>query len=156
MVVAIGRAKRVRFKGRNQLDTVEGKSNVTGLVWRSDRVVWRGLTLHAYLPRRTQRDPVLAHGLAAPVKYVRLVRRRMGERTRYVAQLICEGTPYQKPEHTLGAGTVGLDLGPSTLAVVSDTAARLERFCVDLDVPEATMRQEQRHLDRQCRANNPD
>ena len=42
MQVAVGNAKRVRFKGRHQLDTVEGKSNETGLVWRSDRVVWRG------------------------------------------------------------------------------------------------------------------
>ncbi|MGO8950476.1 MAG: hypothetical protein ACLQUY_23015 [Ktedonobacterales bacterium] len=36
--IAFGQAKRVRFKGRNQLDTVEGKSNATGLVWRTDSV----------------------------------------------------------------------------------------------------------------------
>ncbi|MGO8950334.1 MAG: hypothetical protein ACLQUY_22275 [Ktedonobacterales bacterium] len=154
--MAMGKAKRVRFKGRNQLDTVEGKSNATGLVWRTDRVVWRGVTLLAYLPKGTQRDPVLAHGLAAPVEYVRLVRRRIGERTRYCAQLICVGKPYQKPEHTLGAGTVGLDLGPSTFAVVSETEARLERFCAELDPLPVQMRREQRHLDRQRRANNPD
>ena len=121
LCMAVGKAKRVRFKGKQQLDTVEGKSNETGLVWRSDRVVWRGLTLPASLPQRVRRDPVLAHGLAAPVKYVRLVRRRIGERTRFWVQLICEGTPYQKPKHTLGEGVVGLDLGPSTLAVVSAT-----------------------------------
>jgi putative transposase len=154
--VAVGKAKRVRFKGRYQLDTVEGKSNATGLVWRSDRVVWRGLTLLAYLPQGTQHDPVLAHGLAAPVKYVRLVRRRIGERTRYAAQLICAGKPYQKPEHPLGDGTVGLDLGPSTVAVVSDTEARLEQFCTSLDPQATQIRREQRHLDRQRRANNPD
>ena len=156
MRVAVGRAKRVRFKGKHQLDTVEGKSNETGLVWRTDRVVWRGVTLPAYLPARAQRDPVLTHGLAAPVKYVRLVRRRIGARTRYSAQLICEGKPYQKPEHTLGAGIVGLDLGPSTFAVVSDTAARLDHFCAELDPQAAQIRREQRHLDRQRRANNPD
>jgi putative transposase len=154
--IALGRAKRVRFKGRHQLDTVEGKSNETGLVWRTDRVVWRGLTLHAYLPRGTQHDPVLAHGLAAPVKYVRLVRHRMETRTRYAAQLICAGKPFQKPEHPLGQGSVGLDLGPSTVAVVSQTAARLERFCAELDIPAAQIRREQRHLDRQRRATTPE
>jgi putative transposase len=155
--LALGKAKRVRFKGNSQLDTVEGKSNATGLVWRTDRVVWQGLSLPAYLPgHRTQTDAVLAHGLAAPVKYVRLVRRRMGEHTRYFAQLICEGLPYQKPEHTLGQGTVGLDLGPSTFAVVADSMARLEPFCAELDVQATAMRREQRHLDRQRRANNPD
>jgi hypothetical protein len=156
MRVAVGRAKRVRFKGKHQLDTVEGKSNETGLVWRTDRVVWRGLSLPAYLPARARCDPVLAHGLAAPVKYVRLVRRRVGERTCFRVQLICEGLPYQKPEHILGEGIVGLDLGPSTIAVVSDTAARLNYFCAELDPQAAQIRQEQRHLDRQRRANNVD
>jgi putative transposase len=156
MQVAVGRAKRVRFKGKQQLDTVEGKSNETGLVWRTDRVIWRGLSLPAYLPKGNQRDPVLAHGLAAPVKNVRLVRRRRNGTVRYAAQLICEGQPYQKPEHLLGEGTVGLDLGPSTVAVVSQTEARLERFCAELDPQAAAMRREQRRLDRQRRANNPD
>jgi transposase len=155
--VAIGEAKRVRFKGEHQLDTVEGKSNETGLVWRSDQVVWRGLSLPAYLPgNRIPSDAVLAHGLAARVKYVRLVRRRKNGTVRYAAQLICEGIPYQKPEHVLGAGTVGLDLGPSTVAVVSDAEARLQRFCAELDVQAAQIRREQRHLDRQRRANNPE
>jgi putative transposase len=72
--LALGKAHRVRFKGKQQLDTVEGKSNDTGLTWRRDRVVWRGLTLLAYLPPRASQDPVLAHGLSSPVKYVRLVR----------------------------------------------------------------------------------
>jgi putative transposase len=90
------------------------------------------------------------------VKYVRLVRRRIHDTVRYSAQLICEGLPYQKPTHMLGQGTVGLDLGPSTVAVVSDTAARLESFCADLDPQAVQIRREQRHLDRQRRANNPD
>jgi putative transposase len=158
--VALGKAQRVRFKGKQQLDTFEGKSNVTGLVWRSDRVVWRGLTLPAVLPPRLlkepERDPVLAHGLAARVKYVRLVRRRMNGRPRFWVQLICEGTPYQKPQHGLGMGRVGMDLGPSTVAVVSETSARLQPFCAELDPEAAVIRREQRHLDRQRRANNPD
>jgi putative transposase len=89
----------------DQLDTVEGKSNETGLVWRTDRVVWRtdrvvwrGLILSAYLPRHRApggcSDPVLAHGMASRVKYVRLVRRRISERTRFWVQLIGEGHPY--------------------------------------------------------------
>jgi putative transposase len=94
--------------------------------------------------------------LAARVKYVRLVRRRIGERTRYAAQLICEGKPYQKLEHPLGQGTVGLDLGPSTFAVVADSMARLEIFCAELDPQAAQLRRDERHLDRQRRANNPE
>jgi hypothetical protein len=157
MRLAVGKAKRVRFKGKHQLDSVEGKSNRTGLVWRSDRVVWRGFSLPVYQLARAQRDPVIAHGLSSRVKYVRLVRRRIGgEQTRFWVQLICEGKPYHKPEHTLGEGIVGLDLGPSIFAVVSEHGARLEHFCAELDVQAAQIRREQRHLDRQRRANNPD
>src|SRR5215472_4887039 len=108
----LGKARRVRFKGRHQLDTVEGKTNTSGIRWCGDHVEWTGLLLPARLDRH---DPVQAHGLACPVKYVRLVRRKLLERNRFYAQLVCEGTPYQKPQHHLGLGIVGLDLGPSTI-----------------------------------------
>ena len=111
----VGKARRVRFKGRHQLDTVEGKTKTSGIRWCGTRVEWKGLELEALLDPR---DQVQAHGLACPVKYVRLVRRKLGERNRFYAQLVCEGTPYQKPQHQLGSGIVGLDLGPSTIAVV--------------------------------------
>src|SRR5260221_10091034 len=84
----VGTARRVRFKGRHQLDTVEGKTNSSGIRWCGDHVEWKGLVLPA---RLDPRDPVLAHGLACPVKYVRLVRRKLGERNRFYAQLVCRG-----------------------------------------------------------------
>jgi len=90
----LGTARRVRFKGRHQLDTVEGKTNTSGIRWCTDHGEWKGLVLPA---RLDPRDPVLAHGLACPVKYVRLVRRKLGERNRFYAQLVCSGTPFRKP-----------------------------------------------------------
>ncbi len=160
--VAIRKAKHVRFKGKQQLDTVEGKSNETGLTWRSDRLVWKGVTLLAHLPKLRagqkleQHDPVLAHGLASHVKYVRLVRRKIRGRNRFCAQLICEGKPYQKPTHPLGDGVIGLDLGPSTIAMVTPTEAALHPFCPELAQDDRAVRREERHLDRQRRANNAD
>jgi putative transposase len=104
---------------------------------------------------RLRTDAVLAHGLASRVKYVRLVRRKIQGINRFSAQLICEGTPYQKPEHQLGEGIIGLDLGPSTIAMVTPSGARLEHFCTELDMYQPETRREERHLDRQRRANNP-
>ena len=112
----MGKARRVRFKGQHQLDTVEGKTNTSGIRWCGTRVEWKGLELEA---RLDPHDQVEAHGLACPVKYVRLVRRKLGERNRFSAQVVCEGVPYQKPQHHLGRGIVGLDLGPSAIAVAS-------------------------------------
>jgi len=42
--IAFGQAKRVRFKGKNQLKSVEGKSNKTGIRYKDDGyVLWKGL-----------------------------------------------------------------------------------------------------------------
>ena len=148
----LGQARRVRFKGRHQLDTVEGKTNTSGLRWRGDRVEWNGLVL---LARLDPRDQVQAHGLACSVKYVRLVRRKLGERHRFSAQLVCQGTPFQKPQHQVGSGIVGLDLGPSALAVVAEQQALLQPFCPEVAPDARALRRLDRKLDRQRRANNP-
>jgi putative transposase len=149
----VGKAKRVRFKGKAQLDSVEGKVNTSGMRWCGDRVEWLGLDLPALLDPH---DAVVAHSLACPVKYVRLVRRKLGLRTRFYAQLVCEETPYRKPQHTLGQGIVGLDLGPSTLAVVAEQEALLQPFCPEVMPNWQHLRRLERQLDRQRRANNPD
>ena len=156
--VALGQARRVRFKGKNQMDTLEGKSNSTGIRWRDGAVEWMGLVLPAIIDGQ---DPVVVHGFSCPVKYVRLVRRKVNGQDRFWAQLVLEGEPYRKlnadgsPKHPLGTGTVGLDAGPSTIAAVGAEDALLEPFCRELQPKQREIRRLQRHLDRQRRANNP-
>ncbi len=149
----VGQARRIRFKGRNQMDSVEGKNNTSGIRWCGNRVEWFGLILPTYLDPR---DQVIAHGLACRVKYVRLVRRKFGEHNRFFAQLVCEGTPYRKARHTLGEGVVGLDLGPQTIAIVSEESASLQQFCSAVAPNAQALRRLDRKIDRQRRANNPD
>jgi transposase len=98
----------------------------------------------------------VAHGLSCPVKYVRLVRRKVGLRNRFYAQLVCEGRPYRKAQHPLGHGIVGLDLGPSTIAVVAEQEALLQPFCPEVTPNWRRLRRQERQLDRQRRANNPE
>lgn len=151
---ALGKRGRPRFKGKNQFDSVEGKSNDSGIRWRENRVEWLGLELLAIIPAD---DLVMAHGLNSRVKYVRLVRRKLNGRNRFYAQLICEGQPYRKAKNTVGQGIVGLDIGPSTIAVVAPDAkvASLEQFCDELKPRQGVIRRLQRKRDRQHRANNP-
>jgi hypothetical protein len=130
--------------------------------------------LHAYATKATTawiadhldwHDPVIKHGLSHPIKYVRLLRRRAsspqaqgadGEGYRYSAQLAVEGVPYQKPNHQVGTAALGLDLGPSTLAMVPEQGeARLLSFCEELKTDQQKKRRLQRQLERQRRANNP-
>jgi hypothetical protein len=151
--VLFGKAKKVRFKGKHQFDSVESKSNAAGIRWKGDRVEWSGLKLPALI---ISNDPVILHGLNSKVKYVRLVRRKVSGRNRFYAQLICEGKPFIKPKNALGHGDVGLDLGPSTIAIVADDESHLKQFASELEFDAARVRRLQRKMDRSRRANNPD
>ena len=150
--IALGQAKRVRFKGKNQLKSVEGKTNTTGIRYNENtgHVLWKGLNLKCIIDPD---DKVVIHGLSHRVKYCRIVKRIFNGKTRFFVQLVLEGKPYQKFETP--DKTVGLDIGPSTIAYVSDDSAVIERFCDELKDKQKEIRRLQRKLDRQRRSNNP-
>ena len=171
--VCVGKAHRVRFRSRGRgLSSLENKRNDTGLRFvlqtqengrKLGFLLWHDDQLPALIDWN---DPVVAHGMAHPVKYARLVRRpasspraqgadREGER--YVVQLALAGTPYHKPKHRAGTDTVGLDLGPASIAIVPQEAeARLEPLCAQLRPDARAIRRLQRRMERQRRAANPE
>ena len=169
--VCVGKARRVRFKSKGRgLDSVEGKRNDTGLRFvlqppaegHQGFVLWGADRLPTLIDWD---DPVVAYALKQRVKYIRLIRRnvsspqaRGADRTshRYAVQLILEGRPYLKPKNQPGTDTLGLDIGPSTLASVGRQGpARLQVFCEELQPHVRHARRLQRKLERQRRANNP-
>ena len=71
-------------------------------------------------------------------------------------QLIVEGKTYLKPKHTVGTAVIGLDLGPSTIAIVSHhNEAKLVPLCEELRTDERAKQRLERKIDRERRANNP-
>jgi hypothetical protein len=149
---ALGKRGKPRFKGPNHLDSVEGKTNRSGIRWRDGAVEWLGLRLRA-VPDPT--DPVIAHGLASRIKYVRLVRRRLNGQVRYWVQLVCEGQPYRKAQNTVGAGLVGVDPGPRVFGVAGPAWGAQVDLATPLKNGRGEIRRWQRRVDRQRRANNP-
>ncbi len=149
---AFGKHGRPRFKSFNQLDSVEGKTNTSGIRWCDNRVEWFGLKLPAII---NPADPVIAHGLSSRIKYVRLVRRRLNGKPHYSAQLICEGKPYRKEKNTIGAGVVGIDPGPRVFGIAGETWGAQVDLTTPLKHNRQAARRLQRHIDRQRRANNP-
>ena len=150
---SFSRIGKPRFKRKGELNSVESQTNKSGIIWREDHVKWWGLELPAMIDRE---DPVIAHGLRSRVKCVRIVRRQLNGRNRFYAQLLCEGKPYRKEKNKIGQGVVGLDLGPSKIAIVTQdaTVACLERFCDELETKDPIIKRLQRKLHRQRRANN--
>ena len=119
---AFGKAKNVRFKGKNQMDSLEGKNNETGLIFRDNSLYWSGLEIPCIID---QDNDLIAYGLNHKVKYCRIVRRKINGKNRFYLQLVNEGTPCQNPKNKIGTEGVGLDVGTGTIATVADTKATL-------------------------------
>src|SRR5215469_12284073 len=170
--VCVGKAKRVRFRSKGRgIDSVEGKCNNTGMRFVLDPnagdggfLIWNTEVIPAIIDWL---DPVVQHGMRHRIKYVRLVRRKASspqaqgadkDGNRYYVQLVLEGHAFVKPKHEkVGKDTIGLDIGPSTLAIVPRSgAANLITFCEELTPDIRKKRRLQRKMDRQRRANNPD
>ena len=150
---------------------MEGKRNDVGLRFVLDPnagdggfLIWNSLVIPAIIDWH---DPVVQHGLRHTIKYVRLVRRKASspqaqgadtDGNRYCVQLVLKGHAFVKPKHEeVGKDIIGLDIGPSTLAIVPrEGQAELVTFCEDLAPDARKKRRVQRKMDRQRRATNPD
>ena len=146
---------RPRFKGYRQLHSVEGKAN-TVIRFKQDNVpvvIWSDLVMPLLLDAKDKKG-WQAQVLACRTKYVRILRREVRGRTRWFCQLVQEGTPPLL--RAVKAGNVGLDIGPSTIAAMSDSDAILETFCPSIVQPWREMRRLERAMDRSRRATNPD
>jgi hypothetical protein len=169
--VCLGKARRVRFRSKARgISSVENKRADTGLRFVLQQpeegnrgfLLWQGDQLEALIDWD---DPVVVHGLRQRVKYAWLIQRpasrprARGADTRgfrYFVQVALEGVPYHKPKHLVGQDSVGLDLGPSTIAIVPQQGeARLDLLCAELEPDAKAIRRLQRQMERQRRANNP-
>ena len=150
-----GKRGRPRFKGKGRLGSIEGKEQCL-IRYESNpapSVHYQGLILPLILDGR-DKDGWQETALHNRVKYVRLLRRDVRGKVRWYAQLILEGVPPTKGRR-LAQGVVGLDLGPSTVAVVGQNDAFLEPLCPSIAQPWKAVRCVERAMDRSRRATNP-
>lgn len=156
---AFGKRGRPRFKGMGRpLHSLEGKSNAAGIRWNSDTgaVSWgKDLVLCTRLPTKAQ-DPYLHAGLLFATKYCRLVWRTEKGCRRWFVQLVQRGSAPPKYDFQAQDKVVGLDIGPSSVAIVAEGAVALERLAPGVDQPWAQMKRLQRAQDRSRRSMNPE
>ena len=130
-----------RFKGKNQFNSIEGKSNVTGIRFLEGKINWKDLVIDPIYDSK-DKFGIEAHGLNSKTKYVRLLRKYINGKEKFYAQLIQDGNPKNKYNTT--QNTVGLDIGPSTIAYVSNTKAKLTIFSKTLQLKENEKKKLQR------------
>ena len=143
-----------RFKGIRGINSIEDNS-LANLRLKDKTIHYLGLHLPLLY---NEKDPIHYHGLTSPIKYIRLVKHQFNTRTRYFAQLINQGTPWQKSQNTSSKNTIGLDIGPQTIALAnpSQKQASLHIFADELKEQKQLKKTLQRKIARQLRENNPD
>lgn len=152
------RARKVRFKTFNAFQSLEGKTNKQGIIFKGGtdcKIVWCGLTLPIIFPEKW--NDVLEHGYRCPVKYCRIIWRILGGKRRWFVQLINEGEPYKYRQNTESiSGLVGMDLNISNVAVVGDNKAGLYPFAENVPTFEKEIKALQRKMQRSQRNMNPE
>jgi hypothetical protein len=138
------KSNNVHFKKHGQMDSLEGKTNKQGIRFRNGAILWNNLILPLVVKPK---DTYAHEALSGKVKF--------RGKVKYYVQLVIEGFPPQKKKHRRQEGKVGIDIGISTIAIVSDTAVSLQEFCPGLDDHHREKRLLQRKMDRSKRATNP-
>lgn len=170
------KAKRVSFKKYGDLNSFGCGKKTNG----SGKKVFSGMELHldrmevsVKLNSRTGRNakfitlPILHNpkhadyemwalkGGYESVKVLKVVRRLVRSQYKYYVQLTIEGEKPQKGR-TLGKGNVGIDLGPTTVAVSGENVVSIDKLASKCDNIQPKITRLSRKIDRSRRANNPD
>lgn len=152
-------SKRVYFKKYGELNSLEGKSNGTGIKFQDDKLVWNKLEILAIIKKS---DEYAQMALENKIKYCRILRRFIRGKYKYYIQLVLEGMPPIKInkktgeiKNSIGSGRVGIDIGTQTVAISSEIDVKLLELAPGIDNIEKEKRILLRKLDRQRRANNP-
>ena len=169
------KAKRISFKKYGELDSFSSRRKVVrGIVYFS------GMELHLdtmelaikmngkvgkeakfitlkilHNPKHAEYEMWALKGGVDSVKVVKVVRRLVRSQYKYYVQLTIEGEKPQKGR-TLGKGNVGIDLGPTTVAVSGMNIVSIDKLASKCDHIQPKITRLSRKLDRSRRANNPD
>lgn len=169
-----GKGKRVNFKKRDELNTIEftsihshGKDVFIGLEinlndlyihfklngstgakakWMTIKI-GNGKELTTYEKDALQTD-------VSNIRTVTIARKDRANKRKYYLQLTIRGKHNNK-QRCLGRGQVGIDIGPSIVAVSSLQGVRIDKLASKVDNIEHEKWLIQRKLDRSRRASNP-
>lgn len=151
-----GIAKKVHFKAFGEFYSVREKGNVTGFRYfaKKNEIHWLGLIMPVIIKKN---DEYAQQCLFDKLKFCKLLKKIIRGKTRYFVQMTMEGVPPKKKNRIIATdenARVGLDIGTSTIAIVSEKEVKLLELAENIEIDEREKRRLQRKLDRQRRANN--
>lgn len=153
------KCNKVYFKKYGEMDSIEGKSNNTGIRFKDNKLVWNGLETKAIINKN---DIYAQMALQNKIKYCRITRKFIRGEYKYFVQLVLDGVPPVKInketgeiKNSIGEGNVGIDIGTQTIAYSCKHEVKLLELAPEVNNIENEKRKLLRKLDRQRRANNP-
>ena len=168
------RAKRVSFKKYGEIDSFSSRRKIVG-----GKIYFSGMELHLdtmellvktngkvgkaarfitmpilYNAKHADYEMMALKGGLNSIKVIKLVRRMVRGMYKYYVQLSIEG---EKPlkGRTLGKGNVGIDLGPTTVAISGNNNVSIDKLAPKCEDIQKEITRLSRKIDRSRRANNP-
>lgn len=152
-------ADKVYFKKYGELNSLEGKSNKTGIRFKDKCLIWNGLII----PVIIKKNDIYAHeALQNKIKYCRIKREMIKGKYHYYIQLVLDGVPPLKINKQTGEiknqttyGKVGIDIGTQTVAISSNYDVKLLELAPEVVNIDKEIKRIQRYMDRSRRLTNP-
>jgi len=149
--------RKVHFKKFNQFNSLSGKQARTGICFKNEYIDWTGLNLKIKYPTNGKPLNYLNNHLFPclnNLKYCKIVRKYIRCKRRYYVQMVFQGEDV-KSRYSVGFGRVGIDIGTSTIAIVSDSRVELLELASNAQKYEQEKKIVQRKLDISRRSTNP-
>lgn len=157
--------EEVHYKRDGDINSLEGQTNAKGIRFKNDCIYWnprkakKKLIIPVVINRR---DQYQYECLQRKICYCRIVRKMIRGKYKYYVQLILVGIPPKRYDNKtgdvkqqIGKGDVGLDIGVSTIAVVSENSASIFELADRVQNIERERYLLSRKLQRSRQAMNP-
>lgn len=154
-----GNGNKIHYKKYSTLNSLEGKSNSTGIRFKDDAILWNGLKIPVVIDYDNYYEN---QALKSEIAYCRIIRKFVRNKYKYYVQIVFKGTPPIKVDnetgevkHYIGEGDVGIDIGTSTIAYSSATDVKILELANKVQDIEDEKRRLLRKMDRSRRVTNP-
>lgn len=154
-----GNGNKIHYKKYSTLNSLEGKSNSTGIRFKDDAILWNGLKIPVVIDYDNYYEN---QALKSEIAYCRIIRKFVRNKYKYYVQIVFKGTPPIKVDnetgevkHYIGDGDVGIDIGTSTIAYSSATDVKILELANKVQDIEDEKRRLLRKMDRSRRVINP-
>ena len=154
-----GNGEVIHYKRYDEMTSLEGKSNKTGIHFKNDTLIWNGLNIPVDIDYD---NPYEYQAMQSEIAYCRIVRKYVRNKYKYYVQIVFKGIPPKKIDkttgeikHPIGKGDVGIDIGTSTIAYSSSNDVGIIELANKVQDIENQKCKLLRKMDRSRRVTNP-